>query len=66
MRRNGGLFRSVLNVTDKDMADIETLAADREEVATIVRHVLDRKEVRSLEDLDGLTLKNLIGFLKML
>jgi hypothetical protein len=66
MRGNQGMFRSLLNVTDRDVAEIEILAADKEEIASIVRRVLERKEVNSLDDLDGLTLKNLIGFLAML
>lgn len=66
MRPDQGIFRSILNVTDRDLAEIETLAAYREEVASIVRKVLERKEVSSLEELDGLTLKNLVGFLQTL
>ncbi len=66
MREGRGMFRSLLNVTDKDVAEIEIMAADKEEVATIVKRVLERKKVDSVNDLDGLTLKNLIGFLHTL
>jgi len=64
MRRDHGIFRSILNVTDRDVVEIETLAAYREEAASIVRKVLERQEVDSVDELDALTLKNLVGFLQ--
>lgn len=66
MAENKNKYRALITVTEIEMAEIQILAADREDCAAFVAKVLERKEVDRLEELDTLTLKNLSGFLQTL
>lgn len=66
MSENRNKYRSLITVSEIEMAGIEILVAGREDCAALVARVLARKEVDSLEELDALTLKNLSGFLQTL
>jgi DNA-binding MarR family transcriptional regulator len=56
----------VVEVSALDLAEIKTLVLLTDAGREALQRILDQKGVQSLEDLDGLTLKNLLQYLRSL